>query len=234
MKWCGFTARIDRFRGRSGEFDGVAIKLPCKLGGESIAQIRSPTKAVLVLYIGALSGVVFRFVSSAFATWAIMGIILSLSLFDSNSIVLFRVAVATAIKEVVPLMDTSKLEAFVGQVVNDMAASMSGVMVNLGHKLGLYQAMSGAGSLTPLQLAEKTNTHPRYVLEWLNNQAAGGYVTYDAGQGSYELSEEHAMVLANSESPMFLAPGFDVVSSLWLDEEKVIAAFQNGARDWLA
>ena len=125
-------------------------------------------------------------------------------------------------------MDTSKIEEFVGQVVNDMAASMSGVMVNLGHKLGLYSAMSGAGFLTPLQLAEKTNTHPRYVLEWLNNQAAGGYVAYDAEQGSYELPAEHAMVLANSESPVFLAPGFDVVSSLWLDEEKVIAAFQTG------
>ena len=36
-----------------------------------------------------------------------------------------------------PLMDTSKMEAFVGQVVKDMAVSMSGVMVHLGHKLGL-------------------------------------------------------------------------------------------------
>lgn len=52
-------------------------------------------------------------------------------------------------------MNEAKLEAFLGQVVNDMAASMSGVMVNIGHKLGLYKAMAGAGPITPAQLAQK-------------------------------------------------------------------------------
>ena len=75
-------------------------------------------------------------------------------------------------------MDRAKLEGFVGQVVTDMAASMSGVIVNIGYKLGLYKAMAGAGAIAPAQLAQKTNTDERYVLEWLNNQAAGGYVTY--------------------------------------------------------
>lgn len=125
-------------------------------------------------------------------------------------------------------MDEAKLEAFVGQVVTDMAASMSGVMTNIGHKLGLYKAMTGAGSLTPAQLAQNTNTHERYVLEWLNNQAASGYVIYDPSSRTYELPDEHAMVLANSDSPVFMAPGFDTISSMWLDEDKVIDAFQTG------
>lgn len=125
-------------------------------------------------------------------------------------------------------MDQAKLEAFVGQVVTDMAASMSGVMTNIGHKLGLYKAMAGAGPLTPAQLAQNTNTHERYVLEWLNNQAASGYVIYDPSNRTYELPDEHAMVLANSDSPVFLAPGFDTISSMWLDEDKVINAFQTG------
>lgn len=125
-------------------------------------------------------------------------------------------------------MNEAKLEAFVGQVVSDLAASMSGVMTNIGHKLGLYRAMAGAGPMTPTQLAQKTNTHKRYVLEWLNNQAAGGYVTYDPIQRTYELPDEHAMVLANEASPVFMAPGFDSVSSVWLDEDKVVNAFQTG------
>lgn len=125
-------------------------------------------------------------------------------------------------------MNQTKLEAFVGQIVTDMAASMSGVMVNIGHKLGLYQAMAGAGPITPTQLAQKTNTHERYVLEWLNNQAAGGYITYNPSQRTYELPDEHAMVLANAASPVFMAPGFDTISSLWLDEDKVVHAFQSG------
>jgi hypothetical protein len=74
----------------------------------------------------------------------------------------------------------SKVEAFAGQVVTDIAAAFSGVMTNIGHKLGLYKAMAGAGWVSSEQLAQKTGTHERYVREWLNNQTAGGYVEYDA------------------------------------------------------
>ena len=49
--------------------------------------------------------------------------------------------------------DKSKIETFAGQVVTDIAAAFSGVMTNLGHKLGLYKAMAGAGRLTSGQLA---------------------------------------------------------------------------------
>jgi len=125
-------------------------------------------------------------------------------------------------------MNEAKLKTFVEQMVTDMAAAMSGVMTNIGHKLGFYKAMAGAGPLTPAQLAQKTNTHERYVLEWLNNQAAGGYVTYDPSSGTYELPDEQAMVLANPDSPVFMAPGVDTISSVWLDEDKVINAFRTG------
>lgn len=125
-------------------------------------------------------------------------------------------------------IDQAKVEAFAGQVVGDMAAAMSGVMTNLGHKLGLYRAMSGAGPLTPAELAQRSNTHQRYVLEWLNNQVAGGYLDYDPGTGRYTLPEERALVLADRDSSAFLVPGFDVVSSLWLDEDKVAEAFRTG------
>jgi hypothetical protein len=43
-------------------------------------------------------------------------------------------------------MNEARLQEFVHQVVGDMAASMSGVMANIGHKLGLYKAMAGAGA----------------------------------------------------------------------------------------
>lgn len=66
------------------------------------------------------------------------------------------------------------------------------------------------------------------MLEWLNNQAAGGYVTYDPSSGTYELPDEQAMVLANLDSPVFMAPGVDTISSVWLDEDKVIDAFRTG------
>jgi len=75
--------------------------------------------------------------------------------------------------------DMSKVEAFAGQVVTDIAAAFSGVMTNIGHRPGLYKALAGAGWVTSNQLADKTGTDERYVREWLNNQAAGGYLAYD-------------------------------------------------------
>ena len=131
-------------------------------------------------------------------------------------------------QDVLTPMKEEAVDAFVHQVVNDLAASMSGVMVNVGHKLGLYSAMAGAGSLTAFQLAQKTGTLERYVKEWLNNQVAGGYLEYDPERKTYQLSNEHAFVLADKDSPFFLAPGFDVAATLWLDEDKLLEAFRSG------
>jgi 2-polyprenyl-3-methyl-5-hydroxy-6-metoxy-1,4-benzoquinol methylase len=125
-------------------------------------------------------------------------------------------------------IDQAKLEIFLHQSVGDLAASVSAVMIILGHKLGLYRAMAGAGPITSAQLAQRTSTHERYVREWLNNQAAGGYVSYDPQSGTYALPEEQAMVLADPESPAFIPPAYEAVASLWLDEDKITEAFRTG------
>ena len=126
-------------------------------------------------------------------------------------------------------VDEKKLEAFLGQFVSDFAAMASGVMIAVGYRLGLYKAMNGSGPMTSHQLAEKTNTAERYIREWLNNQAAGGYINYIAADNTYEMPPEQAMVLANTESPFYLVPGMvEGIPSLWADEDKTIEAFKTG------
>jgi 2-polyprenyl-3-methyl-5-hydroxy-6-metoxy-1,4-benzoquinol methylase len=124
--------------------------------------------------------------------------------------------------------DMSKVEAFAGQVVTDIAAAFSGVMTNIGHKLGLYKVLAGAGWMTSNQLADKTGTNERYVREWLNNQTAGGYVEYDPQTQCYRMPDEHIPVLADDDSPMFLVPALEVASSLWMDEDRVSDVFRSG------
>jgi ubiquinone/menaquinone biosynthesis C-methylase UbiE len=121
-----------------------------------------------------------------------------------------------------------KIEQFAGQVVTDLAAAMAGVMTNLGHKLGLYRAMAESGPINSDELAHHTSTNERSVREWLNGQVAGGYVRFDTNTNQYSLPPEHAFVLANSESPAFLPPAFDVAASLWHGEDKILAAFRSG------
>src|SRR5690606_33157703 len=114
--------------------------------------------------------------------------------------------------------EAAKLEAFVGKAVADIAAGYTGVLVSLGHKLGLYRAMAGAGPVTSEELARRSGCAERYVREWLNAQAAAGYVDYHAFSASYELNEAQATVLARDDSPVFLPPAWEVPASMWFDE----------------
>lgn len=115
-------------------------------------------------------------------------------------------------------IDQARLEAFVGRSVGDLTAGYTGVMVSLGTKLGLYRAMAGAGPLSPAELAGRAGCAERYVREWLNSQAAGGYVAYHAASGTYELPPEQAEVLANEDSPFYVPVAWNVPASMWADE----------------
>ncbi len=125
-------------------------------------------------------------------------------------------------------INEEKLNAFLERVVGDLAAGYGGVMVSLGHKLGLYKALAGAGPLTTKEVAARTGCAERYVREWLNSQAAGGYVVYHSSSETYELTPEQALVLGDEESSVFFPPAWEVPCSMWLDEEKAIRAFQTG------
>ncbi len=127
-----------------------------------------------------------------------------------------------------PRLDEAALEQFVHQAVGDLAAAISGLLVHLGDRLGLYRAMAGAGPLTPSELASRTGTRERYVREWLANQAAGGYVSYDPASGAFQLSAEHALVLAADESPVFLPGAFETVASCFTDHDAFVRAFRTG------
>ena len=101
-------------------------------------------------------------------------------------------------------IDEQKLEAFMHKAIGDMGAVISAPLMTIGERLGLYRAMAGAGPLTSAELAERTDVAERSVREWLANQAAGGYVTYDAASDRYTLPDEHALALADEDSPFYI------------------------------
>src|ERR1700750_1869543 len=104
-------------------------------------------------------------------------------------------------------LDGAKLEQFVFGAVREVGGTLNAALVVMGDKLGLYRALAGAGGLTPVELARRTGVAERYVREWLNAQAAGGYVEYDPDTGTYTLPPEQANALTETESPAYL-PGF--------------------------
>jgi SAM-dependent methyltransferase len=102
------------------------------------------------------------------------------------------------------------------------------VSVSIGHKLGLYKAMAGAGPLSSAEVASRAGCAERYVREWLNAQAAGGSVAYHPSSATYELTSEQAMIFADETSPYFLPNNWQVVASVWADEHKAVRAIRTG------
>jgi 2-polyprenyl-3-methyl-5-hydroxy-6-metoxy-1,4-benzoquinol methylase len=130
-------------------------------------------------------------------------------------------------------INEAKLHEFMGKAVGDIGAAMSATLVLIGDKLGLYKAMAHAGPMTSAELAKKTGTAERYIREWLANQAAGGYVTYEPASGKYTLPEEQAFALADEGSPAFIQGAFQIIASVFRDEPKITDRFRSGeGLDW--
>jgi len=123
-----------------------------------------------------------------------------------------------------PALDPTKLDAFMGQAVMDMGAAMHAALVVIGDKLGLFKAMAGAGPMTSTELAAKTNTSERYIREWLNANAASGFITYDATTKRFELPAEQAFALTTLDLP----GAFHIISACFKDEPKITQAFRTG------
>jgi SAM-dependent methyltransferase len=128
-----------------------------------------------------------------------------------------------------PALDTDKLMSFVFRAVDEVGATLNTAMVVMGDKLGLYRALAGAGPLTPDEVAERTGTAERYVREWLNNQAAGGYVEYDPDSGRYTLPPEQAVALTDESSPAYLPGFFQIALGSVIDSPRIMEASKTGA-----
>lgn len=128
-------------------------------------------------------------------------------------------------------MDEARLQEFMGRLVGDMGAAATLANVVLGDELGLYRAMADSLPVTPEVLAERTGCQPRLVREWLNGQAAAGYVEHR--NGSFTLPEEQAMALALEDSPAYMAGGAAVLAALFHDKDKLVAAMRgDGGLAW--
>ncbi len=125
-------------------------------------------------------------------------------------------------------INEDKMNQFLGKVIGDFGASLSSALVYIGQKLGLYKTMAAVGPTTPAELAQHTNTNARYVREWLINQAAGGYVEYDAESGRYSLSPEQAVALTEELSPFYVGGGFFVIKAMTHAVSRIEDHFRNG------
>ena len=126
-------------------------------------------------------------------------------------------------------INEDKLNELLGKFVGDLGATVHAGSVVIGEELGLYKAMGGPGErITSSELAERTNTNERYVREWLNAQAASGYIEYDSADGSYYLTDEQAFVLTDENSAAYLPGAFILALSALKAVPKIMERFRTG------
>jgi SAM-dependent methyltransferase len=133
-----------------------------------------------------------------------------------------------AILEEPAAIDGQKLEQFVFRAVEEVGATLNAALVVMGDKLGLYRALAGAEALTSVELARRTGVSERYVREWLNAQAAGGYVEYEAAAGTYTLPPEQAVALTDDESPAYLPGFFQIALGTVIDSPRIVESARAG------
>ena len=124
-------------------------------------------------------------------------------------------------------IDETRLNAFMGRFVGDLGAVMHAATVVVGDRLGLYKSLV-TGPSSAGQLAERTETDPRYLREWLSAQAASGYVDYDPATDRFSLNEEQAFALTVEGGAAFIPGAFEIAVAQFKAIPKMLAAFRTG------
>jgi SAM-dependent methyltransferase len=130
-------------------------------------------------------------------------------------------------------VNQARLEDFMHRVVGYMTGSAVCYGIWIGDELGLYRVLASGGPASAAELAARSGCNERLVLEWLDGQAAAGLVEHDSAAGTYSLSAEAVMALADDASPAFTARAMNAVGAFYADIDELTSAFRgDGAISW--
>ncbi|MGH9450201.1 MAG: class I SAM-dependent methyltransferase [Terriglobia bacterium] len=127
-----------------------------------------------------------------------------------------------------PIVNSDAMMQFAHKVVGDLAAAISGPLIYVGDRLGLFKAIADAGPITAQGLAEKTGLKERYVREWISAMVAAEYLDYNPETKRVSLPAERAMVLAQEESPVFVCGMAQMIPDHYRILPEIMEAFRHG------
>jgi 2-polyprenyl-3-methyl-5-hydroxy-6-metoxy-1,4-benzoquinol methylase len=126
-----------------------------------------------------------------------------------------------------------EVDAFAERVFAAVLGAQQVQAIELGARLGWYDALAAGGAMTSGELAAATSSNERYAREWLEHQAVCGYVTVDsaaaaAGERRYLLPPAHAAVLADADSVAYMTPIARFVAGTGRFVDRIAAAYRSG------
>lgn len=123
-------------------------------------------------------------------------------------------------------IDEQRAGAFAERLVGVLNDAFLALLVSLGHRVGLFETLSGLGPSTSERIAAEAGLEERYVREWLGGMTVGGIVEYDPAGATYVLPAEHTPFLI--PGPDNLASTMQFVGLLGSVETEVAEVFRSG------
>lgn len=125
-------------------------------------------------------------------------------------------------------LDMGKVQSFAFKIVGDVTAQQMGPLSTVGDRLGLFKTLAESGPVTSAEFADRARINERYGREWLSAMACHGYIAYDDASKQFTLPPEHAFVLANTESPLYLLGIIKMAQPYWANIDLLAEAFTHG------
>ena len=88
--------------------------------------------------------------------------------------------------------ESESVDIFADQLLNMLNQGALSLMVSIGHRTGLFDAMAELPPMSADEIAAQAGLSPRYVKEWLGAMVAGGIVRYAPEDEHYRLPDSHA------------------------------------------
>lgn len=131
------------------------------------------------------------------------------------------------------VLDSGKVNEFGARMLNLLNNGALTLMISIGHKTGLFEAMAALPAVTSTELAKTTGLHERYVREWLATMFVGGIVSAEEGGGKgsaikFVLPPENAAFLTWGRGPENVAVLSQYISILSSFEAKSVDCFRTG------
>ena len=129
----------------------------------------------------------------------------------------------------IPMLNEANPETdFADQLLDMLNQGALALMVSIGHRTGLFDAMAELPPSTVGEIAAQSGLNERYVREWLSAMVSGGIVRYRADDARYRLPESHAALLTLAATPDNIAVFAQYIGVLGQVEDRVIDCFRNG------
>ena len=127
-----------------------------------------------------------------------------------------------------PVLNQTKMEAFVHKVLGDTSATLTTILAVLGDRLGLFKDLAAHGPATSDELASRMGINERYAREWLGGMASAGYLEYEPATRRFTLPPEHAPALAQEGGPVFFGGIYQKLPAVTGVLDQLTVAFRAG------